>query len=317
MPNSQTRTTAAPTSLPADPVVGRFAPSPTGPLHFGSLVAALGSFLSARRHGGRWLLRIDDLDPPREMAGAADTILHQLERYALHWDGEVMYQSTRSDAYAAALAALDDQALLYRCGCRRKAWKAIASSGIDGLVYPGTCRELGLGPEQRCSRRFNIGTGAHTFLDQIRGSQVGDRATDLGDFILQRSDGLYAYPLAAAIDDHAQAVTEVVRGSDLLPGTHRQSIVLRALDLEPPGYAHLPMVLDSSGNKLSKRDGATMLSAVEAVDELIQALKILGQIGADEPLGRDDFEGPTALLSWAAARWDLACVPAEDHRLPD
>jgi glutamyl-Q tRNA(Asp) synthetase len=264
----------------------------------------VGSYLSARQQHGRWLLRIDDLDPPRAMAGAADTILSQLERSGLRWDGEVMYQSSRTQAYGSALEHLSSLGSLFDCSCGRRALKASATKGIDGLVYPGTCRDADRAGIERLSRRFRIGDGDSGFDDSIRGPQHCDRATDLGDFILRRSDGLFSYPLAAAVDDHQQGITEVVRGADLLAGTHRQRILLDALGHPTPVYAHLPMVLDAAGEKLSKSEGAAALGDEDPRAELLYALRVLGQIAADEAVNPADFEDPESLLQWATTRWD-------------
>jgi glutamyl-Q tRNA(Asp) synthetase len=297
---------------PDDPVVGRFAPSPTGPLHYGSLIAAVGSFLSARSRGGTWLVRMEDLDPPRELAGAAATILRQLEQLALTWDGEVMYQSDRADAYAAALRELEHDGLVFRCSCGRRALKAAAATGIDGPVYPGTCRDAARDPAVRHSLRFRIGAGVHRFDDRWRGPQQGDRESDLGDFNLRRSDGLTSYPLAVVVDDQAQGITEVIRGADLLPATHRQRILQDALGYPAPAYGHLPMILDATGDKLSKSEGAAAIDPNAPAAPLQRALVQLGQAPPPDAAST----GPEALLDWATAHWDASAVPAEDLPLP-
>jgi len=281
-------------------------------MHAGSLVAALGSYLSARSQGGRWLLRIEDLDPPREVAGAADTIRRQLEALDLHWDGEPWFQSQRSEAYAAALADLDSAGLVFRCTCGRKLLKRTAAEGIDGIIYPGTCRYAARSSEQRHALRMRVGDGMQTFVDRWRGLRSCDRREDLGDFIVRRSDGLYSYPLAAAVDDAAQGITEVVRGADLLPATHKQRLVQEALGYTEPTYGHLPMLLDPAGAKLSKSEGAAALDLAEPTTALCSALAVLGQALPEDAANM----GAEGLLAWSVAHWAPAQVPSCDLRLP-
>lgn len=230
-------------------VTGRFAPSPTGRLHAGSLVAAIGSYLYAKAVGGRWLLRMEDLDTPRVVPGAAAAIERDLEQLGLHWDGSVLYQSTRVEAYAAALDTLDARGLSYPCGCsRREIEKA-------GGVYPGICR-AGL-PPGRVARalRFRVPPGAVRFTDLRHGGQI-QWPERQGDFILRRADGFYAYLLACVVDDAFQGINQVVRGADLLDITGRQRLLQDALRYPEPVYAHLPLVLNPDGSKLSKSAGA-------------------------------------------------------------
>lgn len=230
-------------------VVGRFAPSPTGRLHHGSLVAAIGSYLYAKAAGGRWLLRMEDLDTPRLVPGAADAIRRDLERLGLLWDGPVLYQSTRLDAYAAALDALRAQGLTFPCACSRR------ELGKAGGIYPGTCR-TGL-PPGRAARavRFRVPPGTSRFTDLLRGEQTQQPARQ-GDFVLRRADGFYAYLLACVVDDAFQGISQVVRGADLLDVTGRQRLLQDALHYPEPVYAHLPLVLNPDGSKLSKSAGA-------------------------------------------------------------
>ncbi len=232
---------------------GRFAPSPTGPLHFGSLVAAVGSFLHARAQGGEWRVRIEDLDPPREVSGAADDILRTLDSFGLHWDGEVMYQSRRCETYEAALAQLKDAGVLYPCACTRREIADSSVSGLEGPVYPGTCR-AGLAPG-RVARAWRVRTDnrAIEFEDGLQGVIRSALEDDIGDFVVQRADGFFAYQLAVVVDDAAQGISEIVRGADLLDSTPRQIHLQRLLGLPTPGYLHLPIVLNANGEKLSKQ----------------------------------------------------------------
>ncbi|MFN7990038.1 MAG: tRNA glutamyl-Q(34) synthetase GluQRS [Thermoanaerobaculia bacterium] len=296
-------------------VRGRFAPSPTGPLHLGSLVAAVGSWLSARAAGGEWLVRMEDLDGPRVVAGAADEILRALERYGLAWDGAVAVQSERTPLYEEALARLRGRALAYDCGCTRAevaraAGAPDASDPVDATVYPGTCRN-GLAPG-RAPRavRFRVPEGTIAFEDRVRGRVDEDVARAVGDFVVKRADGPFAYQLAVVVDDAAQGVTEVVRGGDLLSSTARQIALQEALGLPTPAYAHLPLVLGPDGRKLGKRDGALPLDALDerrARETLALALRLLGQEGGEGT--------PEEMLREAVRRFDVARVPTGPLRL--
>lgn len=239
---------------------GRFAPSPTGPLHLGSLVAAVCSSLLARREGGRWLVRMEDLDAPRVIPGSAEEILATLQRYGLEWDGEVVYQSRRSALYEAALDTLRKQGLVYDCGCSRADLQRAASAPLGGEpIYPGTCRD-GL-PPGRVARavRFRASDEVIGFDDLLCG-RIEARSDD---FIVRRADGVFAYQLAVVVDDAGQGVTQVVRGRDLLSSTPRQIALQRALALPTPEYAHLPLVTNPDGSKLGKRDGALPLPSLD------------------------------------------------------
>jgi len=267
---------------------GRFAPSPTGPLHLGSLVAAVGSWLYARRDRGRWLVRMEDLDTPRVVAGSADEILRALERYGLTWDGEVVHQSQRIALYDDALNELRAKNLVYDCGCSRADLARTASAPLGREpVYPGTCRD-GL-PAGRVARavRFRTSNEVIGFDDLLRGHVEEDVAAETGDFVVRRADGVYAYQLAVVVDDAAQEVTQVVRGADLLTSTARQIALQRALGLPTPSYAHLPLVLNADGSKLGKRDGALPLPSLDEkrVSETLSfALRFLGiEVALDTP----------------------------------
>jgi len=261
-------------------LTGRFAPSPTGPLHLGSLVAAVGSWLYARRENGQWLVRMEDLDTPRVVARSADEILRTLERYGLTWDGDVVYQSQRIALYDDALAALRAKKLVYDCGCSRADLARTASAPLGREpVYPGTCRD-GL-PAGRAARavRFRTSHEVIGFDDIIRGHVEEDVAAETGDFVIRRADGVYAYQLAVVVDDAAQNVTHVVRGADLLTSTARQIALQRALGFATPAYAHLPLLLNADGSKLGKRDGALSLPSLDekGISETLSfALRFLG-----------------------------------------
>lgn len=267
-------------------MVGRFAPSPTGPLHFGSLVAAAGSWLFARAEGGRWLMRIEDLDTPRVVAGSADEILATLRAYALDWDGEVVYQSRRSSLYEEALRRLRDAGLAYDCACSRADVQRASSAQADAdPVYPGTCRN-GL-PPGKVARAvwFRSPEESIRFDDLVRGTVEQSAG---GDFVIKRADGLFAYQLAVVVDDAAQGVDQVVRGGDLLGSTARQIALQQALGLQSPRYGHLPLVVTPDGRKLGKRDGALPLPALDSAriqQTLADALALLGiEVRRAEPL---------------------------------
>jgi glutamyl-Q tRNA(Asp) synthetase len=245
---------------------GRFAPSPTGPLHFGSLVAALGSYLDAKAHNGEWLVRIEDLDTPRVVPGAADDILRTLERFGLEWDGPVLYQSSRIEAYEAALHDLRRRGLVFPCGCSRK---------DVGDRYGGTCRAGLRGRSDTPSWRFRVNDETVEFVDLRLGLQSQNVADYVGDFVLKRADGPFAYQLAVVVDDAFQGITDVVRGEDLLDSTARQILLQRALGLPQPRYRHLPVVLNDTGQKLSKQTGATALDPNRVTELLAQARSLL------------------------------------------
>ncbi len=286
---------------------GRFAPSPTGPLHFGSLVAAVGSFLEARAHHGDWLLRIDDLDRPRCPPKHAQTILQQLEAFGFAWDGEVVWQSRRDEAYRAAFERLRDAGLLYPCACtRRELTDSRVGTASDGsAIYPGTCR--GGMPAGRDARawRLQVGDAVVAFNDALQGPQQSRLAADAGDFVLWRADGLFAYQLAVVVDDHEAGITQVVRGADLLASTPRQCFVHRCLGLPAPAYAHLPVVLGRDGQKLSKQTLACALDPARGGEALVAALDFLGQA----PPPALAAEGMDAIWAWARENWSLSRVP--------
>ncbi|MEW5967124.1 MAG: tRNA glutamyl-Q(34) synthetase GluQRS [Pseudomonadota bacterium] len=287
------------------PYVGRFAPSPTGPLHFGSLVAAVASWLDARAAGGRWRVRMEDLDRPRCDAASADTILRQLEAYALHWDGTVRVQSQRDDVYAAALDALNAQEAVYPCACTRSQLADAPRNPEGEIVYPGTCRN-GLPPGAVARAwRVRVPDVSTHFEDRIHGRLEQNLAHDVGDFIVKRADGLFAYQLAVVVDDADQAITHVVRGADLLWNTPRQIYLQSLLGLPTPVYAHVPLVTNAAGQKLSKQTLAPALPEAGRGAVLADALAVLGHPPPPDLVGA----GPAELLAWANAHWRIENVP--------
>jgi glutamyl-Q tRNA(Asp) synthetase len=284
--------------------VGRFAPSPTGPLHFGSLIAAVASYLEAKIHGGQWLLRIEDIDLPRVMPGATSLILQSLEDFGFAWDGDVLYQSQRTPYYQAAFDDLLQRDLVYPCSCSRKEIADSASHGIDGLVYPGTCRQHA--PKAGHPTAWRIKTNENTlhFNDAIQGYQEQHLIHDIGDFVLKRVDGLFAYQLAVVVDDAWQNVTHIVRGADLLNSTSRQIYMQRLLAYAEPQYAHLPLAVNAQGEKLSKQTLATPLDAAKAHQALWQALNFLGQQPPQVLADASTHE----IWDWALHNWQLAKV---------
>lgn len=288
---------------PPLPYRGRFAPSPTGPLHFGSLIAAVASFLEARTRNGDWLVRIEDIDPPREIPGAADAILRTLEAFGLHWDETVHYQRHHLKAFTAALTRLTEQGDTYPCACSRSELAATVSHHHP-QYYPGTCRE-GL-PAGRTTQALRVDSRGDPvyFEDRVQGPQYQDLEHDIGDFIVRRADALIAYQLAVVVDDAKQGITQIVRGSDLLDSTPRQLHLQRLLGLPRPDYAHLPLAVDAEGIKLSKQNGAHALDTQHPVIALWHALDFLNQAPPDA-LRRASL---TTLWDWAHAHWSLARV---------
>ena len=277
---------------------GRFAPSPTGPLHFGSLVAAVGSYLDARHHRGEWLLRVEDIDTPREVPGATDDILRTLELLGMTWDGPVTYQSRRTRLYDEALAQLRQQGHLYDCGCTRK---DIANS----TTYPGTCRKgLPAGRSPR-SMRVIVGNAAIRMQDRLQADLHQQLNVDSGDFIVRRADKLFAYQLAVVIDDAEQQINHVVRGADLLESTPRQIYLQQLLGLPTPAYLHLPVASDASNAKLSKQSFARRISVDDTHSAVLDALRFLHQPLPDTPQDASREE----LWQWAADHWDLSAIP--------
>ncbi len=292
---------------------GRFAPSPTGPLHFGSLVAAVGSYLQAKSQGGEWLVRMEDIDAPRNVPGAADEILRTLQAFGFAWDGAVIYQSQRVGLYRATLDQLAAQGATYACACSRKEIADSSLFGIDGPVYPGTCRAgLAAGRSGRAIR-LRVGSAVIEFTDLIQGSIRQNLATEIGDFVLCRGDGIIAYQLAVAVDDADQGITQIIRGADLLASTPRQIFLQQLLGFAWPRYGHLPVVTNPAGEKLSKQTLAQAIEVKNATNLLFNALCFLGQ----NPPAELQRSSQKPLWDWAFRHWSGANVPSVAALQPD
>ena len=280
--------------------IGRFAPSPTGPLHFGSLVAAVASFLDARSNQGKWLLRIEDIDKPREVAGAATQIISTLAAFGFEWDDEIIYQSQRVDFYESALSLLIEKHLIYPCTCTRKEIADSAkTNGLEGSIYPKTCLSKPNKQNHPIAWRIKTNSIPIVFEDRLQGLIKQIISTTIGDFILKRADGLFAYQLAVVVDDAAQGVNYIVRGSDLLLSTPRQIYLQNALNLPTPTYMHIPVVMNDGGQKLSKQTLAHPISECNPVDTLWKALRFLKQSPPE------DFQHHSLaeVWSWAIKHW--------------
>lgn len=285
---------------------GRFAPTPSGPLHFGSLVAAVGSYVDARANQGAWLLRIEDLDTPRNVAGALDTILRQLEACALLWDEQIVYQSRRVSLYQAALEQLRASGQVFACACSRREIADSSVLGIEGPIYPGTCRAGVTAGRSARTWRMRVSAQSIRAVDLLQGEHLQNLEVEVGDFVVQRADGIFAYQLTVVVDDAAQGITRVVRGADLLYSTARQMWLQRALRLVTPEYLHLPVALGDRGTKLSKQTFAPAIDATHASAAVGKALRFLGHAPPDALNGA----APRDLLAWAVEHWNLARVPA-------
>ena len=295
--------------MPDSRYIGRFAPTPSGYLHFGSLVAAVASYLDARSVGGRWLVRMEDLDPPREVPGAQDAILQTLERYGFEWDGPVERQSARGEAYAAVVEQWLRSGLAYACTCSRKQLE-----GTHG-IYPGTCRNAQHDWHGEVAIRIRVPELEYSFNDRVQGEFRQHLGREVGDFIIRRRDGLFAYQLAVVLDDAWQGVTDIVRGADLLDNTPRQLYLQELLGIAQPRYLHVPLIIQPDGHKLGKSYRSPPLSAEQAAPLLVRALRALGQ-SVPEELARGT---PGDVLAWGVAHWDAARIPRvltlEDARL--
>ncbi len=281
--------------------IGRFAPSPTGPLHFGSLLAALASFLDARANNGSWLVRIEDLDPPREAAGSAALILQQLRDLGLYWDGDILYQSSRLGAYEVILNQLQERRLCFPCDCTRAQIKAM------GNVYDGCCRQRLSVPGNAYAIRVKVDAIDFdiAFDDRIQGHYQQNLGKKVGDFVIRRKDRLFAYQLAVVADDQRQNITHIIRGFDLIDSTPRQIYLQQVLNYSQITYGHVPVMVDKQGQKLSKQAFAASIETDNAAGLIYQALTILGQ----SPPTAFDKESPQQLLQWAIENWDIQAVP--------
>lgn len=285
---------------------GRFAPSPTGNLHFGSLVAAVGSYLDARQHQGEWLIRIEDVDRTREVSGAASAILKGLEELGMYWDGEVTYQSQRTEAYAEVIDSLLALGLAYPCCCSRKAIRVQALMGREGPIYPGNCRSGAEVIDPTNSIRLVTQNRLITLHDRVQGAYTQNPEREIGDFVIRRSDGFHAYQLAVVVDDEWQKITHVVRGADLLSSTPRQCYLQQLLGFNQPSYLHLPLALDGSGRKLSKQDRDLPVDFQQPIASLLKALSFLQQ-----PLPPEQPNSLDELWQWSIGRWNPQLIPAK------
>lgn len=287
------------------PYRGRFAPSPTGPLHFGSLVAAAASWLDARASGGEWLVRIEDVDAPRTVPGAADAILRALDLLGLHWDGEPAWQSRRIERYRQAHQRLIREGWVFGCRCTRREIADSAMVSDGSRRYPGTCR-AGLPPgESPRAFRVRVEPGELSFEDRVQGRVSQNLAAEVGDFVVLRADGCFAYQLAVVVDDFEQGITDIVRGADLIDSTPRQLHLQRLLGAPTPRYLHVPVALGRGAEKLSKQTRAAPIEAMDPAEALTAALEFLGlKLPAD-------LRGapPRELLRWARPAWSPSLVP--------
>ena len=298
---------------------GRFAPSPTGPLHFGSLVAAAGSYLEARQQGGKWLVRIEDMDAPRNVPGAADNILRTLERLGLHWDEAVLYQSQHQAAYREALHTLKCNDMVYPCVCSRKEIADSTLRGIEGLIYPGTCRNGIAGATATAQAMWpyswRVRTEAEAIVveDALQGRISQSVEKEIGDFTVLRADGIFTYQIAVVVDDAFQGITHIVRGADLLLSTPRQIYLQRLLNLPTPAYGHLPIAIHASGEKLSKQTLAPLADLSNPAATVLRVLAFLEQNPPPELAGYD----LDSVWQWATAHWDIRKLEGIKTRLAD
>lgn len=282
---------------------GRFAPTPSGPLHFGSLLAAVASYLDARSSGGKWLVRIEDTDGPRCPPGMADNILDTLEAYGFEWDEEVLFQSARSEIYSEFLKKLERQSLVFECGCSRKDIAAISGAESKQGPYPGTCR-AGRGQKELRAKRFLTSQIEVSFDDGLHGTCFQNLEKDVGDFVLWRTDGCFAYHLAVVVDDALQGITHIVRGSDLLDSTPRQIALARSLEFSIPKYFHIPIAVNEQGEKLSKQTLASALVYEEASLQWWNALHFLKQ---SPPQQLKESPLPQ-VIDWGIKNWDILAL---------
>ncbi len=289
--------------------IGRFAPSPTGPLHFGSLIAATASYLCARQKQGQWLLRIEDVDIPRTQKGATQAIIQALEEYGFEWSGNIRYQSEQCQDYQDALDQL--QAFTYPCSCTRKSLQARAATGTFSYIYPGYCRN-GLSQPQASQTSMRLRSDINSclnkadFIELCQATPYSQHIEkEVGDFILKRSDGLFSYQLAVVVDDHLQGVTDIVRGADLFNNTPRQNYLQCLLGYSQPRYLHFPVAVYDNGKKLSKQNASAPISLQKKRSTLLLALQFLGQA----PPRLDNFSSIDDIWQWAVQNWDIDLIP--------
>jgi len=292
--------------MSSTPIIGRFAPTPSGPLHFGSLVSALASYCQAKSQQGQWLVRIEDVDTPRVVDGSALQILSQLELFGFEWDGEIIYQSDQFERYEAATQRFLEQGNAFYCQCSRRGLRqAKARSGPLGLIYPGTCRTSQLDKQNHSIRINTESTGLTHYIDRLLGQVVIDIAEQIGDFVICRADKIYAYHLAVVMDDELQGINQVVRGADLLEATCVHLYLQHLLGFKPPEYLHVPLVRNDNGDKLSKQTVATALDTSQAATLLLDALRVLGQPiepGLNRSTARE-------IVEQAVRSWDYRRIP--------
>ncbi len=286
--------------------IGRFAPSPSGPLHFGSLIAATASYLCAKSVQGQWLLRIEDVDKFRIKKNSINSILHTLETYGYQWDGDILYQSQRSEAYQDALDSLHQ--LTYPCTCSRKFLQRQAPANTYGYVYPGYCRKQISNPKaKQFAIRLRTNNTSICFNDALQGLYCQNIEDKVGDFIIKRSDGMFSYQLAVVVDDEYQQITEIVRGSDLLDNTPRQLYLQQCLGYQQPSYLHFPTAITKDGKKLSKQNYAPQVDSYQKRQTILRTLNFLGQ----QTPTADNFSSLDNLWDWAIKNWDRAKIPAQ------
>ena len=286
---------------------GRFAPSPTGPVHFGTLIAAVGSYLQAKANNGKWLIRMEDVDTTRKVEGSDKEILDTLEAFGFEWDGEIIYQSEQTRHYEKALEQLIDQSLVFPCLCSRK-----QLTTIDSDIYPGTCRDRKLPEDNEHALRLLAKNITIEFDDIVMGKQSQSMAQQCGDFVIKRRDGLFAYQLAVVVDDALQNITEIVRGSDLLDSTPRQVYIQQLLGYPTPAYCHLPLAVDSDGNKISKSEGATKVDIKNREKLICSVLVFLGQ----NPPADLSSCNINDIWKWAEEHWDMSHIQSKTHIQP-
>lgn len=291
----------------SQPYKGRFAPSPTGPVHFGTLIVAVGSYLQAKKNNGEWLIRMEDVDTTRKVEGSDKEILDTLEAFGFEWDGEIIYQSGQNEHYENALQQLISRSLVFPCTCTRK---QLTSS--NNSIYPGTCRNRPFPDEEEHALRLLAKDITIKFSDIVMGKQSQNIAQQCGDFVIKRRDGLFAYQLAVVVDDYLQNITEVVRGADLLDSTARQIYLQRLLGYPTPGYCHLPLAIDTSGNKISKSEGAMEVDLKNREKLLFSVLGFLGQRPPADLISSSIED----IWSWAETHWDIRQIPSKTHIQP-